>query len=489
MFRHARYVSRSGTSDSRTKGGRLIVVSNRIAHPGDVRCGRLAMILRGVLRTHGGVWFGWSGTVGNASQLVVSQDRRDKFDMAAMDLDASDHNTFCNGFSARVLHPLLHNRLHDMEFSRDDMTAWFRLNARFAEQLAKQLQPNDRIWINDLHMLPMVGGLRELGVDNRIGLFLHEALPACNVLASLPCHDEVFKSLSACDLLGVQTTRDAHALHEYLTRFHGAVGSRGDRLRIGRRRLRLSAFPVGIDVDHMADLARRAEARDLFRRFRVKLGSHKLLLGIDRPDHSKGLCQRLHAIDHLLRQSPQLAGTFTMLQISPSVRYDMPHYRDLDREICRHISDINGRHAGPDWAPVRYVKKDFRQQVLAGYLRAADVGLMTPLRDGMTLVAKEYVACQDPSDPGVLVLSRFSGAACELTDALQVNPMDIGDMAAGMRTAMRMSLHERRARWESLMDVLRRQDLRRWGGDFLDALSRPAAAKRQPATTSSMRMA
>jgi trehalose 6-phosphate synthase len=342
--------------------------------------------------------------------------------------------------------------------------------------------------VNDLHMLPMIGRLRELGVDNRIGLFLHEALPACNVLASLPCHDKVFGGLSACDLIGVQTARDEHVLHDYLTRFHAAVDRHGDRLRIGSRMLRLSAFPVGIDVKHISGLAQRADTRALFRRFRINLGSHKLLLGVDRVDHSKGLCQRLRAIDHLLRQSPQLAGTFSMLQISPSVRYDMPDCRDLDREICRHVSDINGRHGGPDWSPVRYVKKDFRRQVLAGYLRAADVGLMTPLQDGMNLTAKEYVACQDPVDPGVLVLSRFSGAACELTDALQVNPLDVGDMAAGIRTAMRMSLEERRARWESLMNVLCRQDLRRWGSDFLDALSRPSVVTRQPVTPSSVRV-
>ncbi|HET8555146.1 MAG TPA: trehalose-6-phosphate synthase [Rhodanobacteraceae bacterium] len=465
-----------------------MVVSNRIALPGDGQGGRLADILRCVLRMHGGLWFGWSGTIKPLPGLTMSHDRRGGFDIAAVDLDPTDHEAFYNGFSARALHPLLHSRLHDMEFSRDDMLAWFRVNDHLAVRLKEQLQPNDSIWVNDLHMLPMIGRLRELGVDNRIGLFLHEALPACNVLASLPCHDKVFGGLSACDLIGVQTARDEHVLHDYLTRFHAAVDRHGDRLRIGSRMLRLSAFPVGIDVKHISGLAQRADTRALFRRFRINLGSHKLLLGVDRVDHSKGLCQRLRAIDHLLRQSPQLAGTFSMLQISPSVRYDMPDCRDLDREICRHVSDINGRHGGPDWSPVRYVKKDFRRQVLAGYLRAADVGLMTPLQDGMNLTAKEYVACQDPVDPGVLVLSRFSGAACELTDALQVNPLDVGDMAAGIRTAMRMSLEERRARWESLMNVLCRQDLRRWGSDFLDALSRPSVVTRQPVTPSSVRV-
>lgn len=467
-----------------SKPGRLVIVSNRIVRREDMPSGRLPRILRSVMRVQGGLWFGWSGQIKDSPLLSVRHDQRDGFDSAAVDLDSADHEAFYNGFTARALHPLLHSRLHDMEFNRQDMAAWFRVNASFAALLKKQLRPDDRIWVNDLHMLPMIRELRMLGVTSRIGLFLHDALPACNVLASLPCHEQVFSGLAACDVIGVQTPRDLHVLRDYLVKFHSAKVGHGDTLHLGSRTLQASTFPVGIDVKRMAGLARRADARSLFHRFRSNQGSHKLLLGIDRPGPSNGVCQRLHAIDQLLEQSPQLAGTFSMLQISPPVRYDMPHCRELDRELCRHISDINGRHARPEWSPVRYVKKDFRQQVLAGYLRAADVGLMTPLRDGMTLVAKEYVACQDPSDPGVLVLSRFSGAACELTDALQVNPLDVGDMAAGIRTAMRMPLDERRARWESLMSVLRRQDLQRWSGDFLDALSRPSAIGHQPATSS-----
>lgn len=473
----ARAVSRerragvSRTSRSVPDAGRLVIVSNRIVDGEDAQSGRLAMVLRSVLRMHGGLWFGWSGEVASAPTLDTRRDLSGGFDCAAIGLDPSDYEAFYNGFHAHALHALLHSRLHDMAFDRDEMSAWFRVNARLAASLKTQLRADDRIWVNDLHLLPMVNELRALGVRNRIGLFVHDAVPACNVLSSLPHHDQAFSGLAACDLIGVQTPHDVNALRHYLRNFHAAACGREDVLRVGTRTLRLAAFPAGIDVKRMAGLAQRADARALFGRFRANLGAHKLLIGVDRPDAANGLCQRLHAIDHLLQQSPRLAGTFSMLQITPPVRYDMPHSVKLDREINRHVSDINGRHGGPDWTPVRYVKKGFRQQVLAGYMRAADVGLMTPLHDGMTLAAKEYVACQNPDNPGVLVLSRFAGAASELTDAVQVNPLDVGDMAAGIRTAMRMPLDERRERWKALMHGLRRQDLLRWSSDFLQALS------------------
>jgi len=456
--------------------GRLVVVSNRIVGHEDAQSGRLAMVLRSVLRMHGGLWFGWSGTVTDAPALATDRDPHDGFERAAFGLDRAGHEALHDGFYAHALHALLHSRLHDMEFDRDEMAAWFAVNARLAAVLKKQLRPDDRIWINSFHLLPMASELRALGVRNRIGLFVHDALPVSGVLASLPHHDRVFNGLAACDLIGMQTTRDTRALRDYLIGCQSARRGRDDgELYVGERPLRLAAFPAGIDVQRMAGLARRAGAHEWFSRFRHNLEPHKLLIGVDRPDPANGLCQRLHAIDHLLRHSPQLAGTFSMLQIVPPVRYDMPRSVELDREISRQVSDINGRHAGPDWSPVRYVKKGFRQPVLAGYLRAADVGLMTPLHDGMTLAAKEYVACQDPADPGVLVLSRFAGAADELTDAVQVNPLDAGDMAAGIRTAMRMPLDERRARWEALAGVLRRQDLLRWSNDFLHALAHARA--------------
>ncbi|HET7266709.1 MAG TPA: trehalose-6-phosphate synthase [Oleiagrimonas sp.] len=447
------------------------MVSNRILRRDDASCGRLATVLRSVLAMHGGLWFGWSGKIATTPILDTRPDPRAGFDCAAFDFDRADHEAFYNGFHARALHPLLHSRLHDMRFDREEMAAWLRINAQLAGLLKTQLRPNDRIWINGLHLLPMAGELRAMGVTHRIGLLLHDAVPASSVLASLPRHDEAFRGLGACDLVGVQTAHDLHALRDYLIAFHGAMLDGADGLRVGDRTVRLATFPFGIDVEHMARVAQRAGERDMYRCFRDKLGSHKLLIGVDRPNPANGVCQRLHAIDHLLQQAPQTAGTFSMLQISPPARYDMPRCVKLDDEISRHISDVNGRHGGADWTPVRYIKRELRESALAGYLRMADVGLMTPLRDGMTLAAKEYVACQDPADPGVLVLSRFAGAADELTDAVKVNPLDVGDVAAGIRTAMRMPLDERRARWGALMSVLRGRDLARWSDDFMRALT------------------
>lgn len=463
--------TRLETPRSAADSGRLVVVSSRVVDREGAQCDRLAMILRGVLRLHGGLWFGGSGKTADASTLATGHDPRDGFDYAALDLIPDEHEALYNGFHVHALHALLRSRLLDMAFDRDELAAWFRVNARLAAALKSQLRPDDRIWVNDLHLLPVASELRAMGVRNRIGLFLHEAVPACNILASLPRHDDVFCGLTACDLIGVQTVRDLHALRDYLLAFHAAMLDDAGGLRVQGRTLRLATLPSGIDVKRVTDLAERADARAAFGRFRDKLGSQKLLIGIDRPDPANGLCQRLHAIDHLLQHSPQLTGTLSMLQIAPPVRDGMSGCVDLVSEFSRHVSDINGRHGAPDWSPVRYVKRRIRQPALAGYLRIADVGLMTPLRDGMTLAAKDYVACQEPSNPGVLVLSHFAGAAEQLTDAVRVNPLDVGDMAAGIRTAMRMPLDERRARWEALMSVLRRQDLQRWSNDFLHALA------------------
>lgn len=450
---------------------RLVVVSSRIVHHDDARSGGQAMTLRRVLRMHGGLWFGWSGAVVEQPALSLQQDARGGFDCAAFDLDPEDHEVLRNGFSERALRPLLQFRLNDMAYSRDDMAAWLRVNARLAARLKTLLQPGDLVWINGLHLLPMANELRALGVANRIGLFLHAALPPCNILSSMPRHEQVFGGLRACDLIGVQTARDANALRDYLIRFQSVAQDGDGRLRTDTRTLQLSSFPVGIDVERMADLAQRADARTLFRHFRHGQGSRKLLIGVDRPHHAKGLGQRLRALDHLLQQSPQLAGTFSMLQIAPPANCDTPLCRKLDRELDRQVSDINGHHAGPDWTPIRYLKRWFPQQMLAGFLRIADVGLMTPLHDGMSLLAKEYVAAQDPRDPGVLVLSQFSGAACELGDAVLVNPLDIENMAAGMHAALHMPLPERRARWKAMMAALHHYDLQHWSDDFLHALA------------------
>ncbi len=448
-------------------------MSNRVVRHDEPHTGRRPTIVRGVLRQRGGLWLGWSGNIAHAPALTAVRDRRDGFDSAAFDLDVATRAAMYDGFPAHVLHPLLQSRLNDMAFDRSELDAWLRANRLLAGVLRPQLHEGDRIWINDLHLLPLARALRALGVGNRIGLFLHDGLPAASVLASMPYHDRVFGALGACDVVGVQTPADRRALCDYLASEHAATGDGGDCVRLGSRRVRVSAFPVGIDVDYTAGLARQALERPSLRKFRRSLGAQKLLVGVDRPDPGNGLCQRLQGIDQLLRQWPQLAGTFLMLQIAPPVRYDMPRSRELDREISRLVSDLNGHHAGPDWSPVRYVKKEFHARLLAGYLRIADIGLMTPLHDGMALAAKEYVACQDPADPGVLVLSRFAGAACELTDAVQVNPRDAADVAAGIRTAMRMSRKERQARWEALMGTLRRHDLRRWSDDFLGALDGP----------------
>jgi trehalose 6-phosphate synthase len=315
--------------------------------------------------------------------------------------------------------------------------------------------------------------LRKRGVKNRIGFFLHTPLPAAGLLIALPNHRELLETLASYDLIGVHTTRDLRALEDYFLHEAGASMRLGGRMRsAGGRTFRAAAFPISIDTAGIAEIARHAESHKEIGQLRDSLEGRSLIIGVDRLDYSKGLPQRFQAYARLLERAPELHRRITFLQIAPPSRGAVLEYRQIRRELERSAGHINGKYAAPDWAPIRYINKSFPHKLLTGYYRTARVGLVTPLRDGMNLVAKEYVASQDPDDPGVLVLSRFAGAAQELTDALLVNPADTEEVADALQQALNMPLAERRQRWNAMMAVLRKNDNTVWCNAFLQALCR-----------------
>ncbi|MEO7068409.1 MAG: alpha,alpha-trehalose-phosphate synthase (UDP-forming) [Rhodanobacter sp.] len=461
---------------ARAKGpGRLVVVSNRVALPRQTATGGLASALQAALRERGGLWFGWSGKIAAETASEVHRVSDAKVDYATIDLSRADHDAYYTGFANGTLWPMLHYRPDLVNYQRSHLDGYLRVNEIFADRLQKLIQPTDTLWVHDYHLIPLAGMLRQRGVKNRIGFFLHTPLPAAGLLIALPNHAELLETLASYDLVGVHTARDLRALEDYFLHEAGAAMRLGGRMRMpGGRLFRAAAFPISIDTAAIAKVAQAAESHKEIGQLRASLEDRALIIGVDRLDYSKGLPQRFQAYARLLERAPELHRKVTFLQIAPPSRSAVLEYQQIRRELERSAGHINGKYATPDWAPIRYINKSFPHRILTGYYRSARVGLVTPLRDGMNLVAKEYVACQNPADPGVLVLSRFAGAAQELTDALLVNPADTEEVADALERALTMPLAERRARWLAMMALLEKNDITLWRTNFLQALRREA---------------
>jgi trehalose 6-phosphate synthase len=452
---------------------RLVIVSNRLSLPGagSARAGGLAVAMREALGEHGGLWFGWSGEIAEASEAAPRLVTKDNITYAATDLTPEEHRLYYLGFANGTLWPLLHFRLGLMEYRREAARAYWEVNRRFAAVLAPLLRPDDLVWVNDYHLFPLGEELRKLGVTGRIGFFLHTPFPPAEALIALPRHEALLASLGCYDLAGFQTEDCVRAFLHCIADIMDGVALGGGAYWASGRHARAAAFPIGIDTAGFAALAQRASRSLETRRLEESLAGRPLILGVDRLDYSKGIPQRFEAIDALLTDWPDHRRQFNYLQITPHSRGEVAQYRALRREIEGAAGRINGKFAEFDWSPIRYLNKSFSRQVLAGFLRRSRIGLVTPLRDGMNLVAKEFVAAQNPDDPGVLILSRFAGAARELETALLVNPIDIDETAAALRRGLAMSRAERVERWAAMIDVLRRHTIDTWRADFLDALA------------------
>src|SRR5690606_32565227 len=344
------------------------------------------------------------------------------------------------------------------------------VNARVARKLAPHIGPEDLVWVHDYHLVPMGEELRRAGFTNRMGFFLHTPLPAPEILTALPEHETLMRGLCAYDLVGFQTDTDLRAFHEYIV-----LEARGELLDDGLvrafgRTLRAAVFPIGIDTENVVQQAQIAARSRQTERLRQSLVDRKLIIGVDRLDYSKGIPVRFQAFERLLEEYPANRGRVTMMQIAPPSRADVAEYIEIRQVLETLAGHINGRFAEFDWVPIRYLNKGFNRRTLTGFLRTARIGLVTPLRDGMNLVAKEYVASQDPEAPGVLVLSRFAGAARELDAALIVNPYDIEGVADALQRALEMPLAERKERWEAMMRCVVENNVTAWREAFVDAL-------------------
>jgi trehalose 6-phosphate synthase len=456
---------------------RLIVVSNRVAVPGgDVgsQVGGLAVAVRSLLKHQGGIWFGWSGMVSTNEEVAITTVRHSDISYVVTSLAKSDYQEYYNGFANRVLWPILHYRLDLAEYSRRDLSGYRRVNAQFASQLDALLQPDDVIWVHDYHLIPLAQMLRERGRRNHIGYFLHVPFPPPDILTALPNHDWLIPQLGAYDLVGFQTENDAVNCARYLERECGFRKQAKFAYQVGERSVRLGVFPIGVETAKFSRLARHAVHSPLVSNVLDSLAGRAMVIGVDRLDYSKGLVQRLDAFERFLAIHPDWRHKVTYLQITPKSRSEIQEYADLERTIGQAAGRINGAYGEAAWTPIRYVNRPYSRSALAGLYRSACVGLVTPLRDGMNLVAKEYIAAQDAKNPGVLILSRFAGAAAECGAALIVNPYDPEAVAGSIAQALTMSPDERKSRHETLFRVISGNDLASWGERFLAALTEPA---------------
>jgi trehalose 6-phosphate synthase len=451
---------------------RLVIVSNRVGIPdGKARAGGLEVAIRSALEEMECLWFGWSGKLGPRAEPQTLT--RKNVTYATVDLEQADFDEFYNGFANSVLWPVLHYRLDLIEFTRRDQSGYFRVNEYFARCLHKLLRPDDVIWVHDYHLIPLACALHHLGARNRIGFFLHIPFPPPELLAALPNHEKLLPLLSYYDLVGFQTGRDAGNFAGYFEVECGASHRRRDSLVHEGREVAYGAFPVGIDVAGFAELARKSVDSDFAKDVADSLGGRSMIIGIDRLDYSKGLPMRFDAYEMFLKNFPDWRRKITYLQIAPRSRAGIANYADIGRQIGQSVARINGSYGEVTWTPLRYVNRAHNRRQLAGLLKMARIALVTPLRDGMNLVAKEFVAAQDPDDPGVLVLSRFAGAAEELRDAVLVNPYDTEGFAAAINRALSMPLDERKVRHAALHRAVCASDSEGWAVKFLSRLNAP----------------
>jgi trehalose 6-phosphate synthase len=451
---------------------RLVCISNRITVPRKAAsAGGLAVGVLGALKRSGGLWFGWSGETIESDPGDAALQVREGVTYATIDLRQRDLDLYYNGYANEVLWPLFHYFLKDMRYSTERWDAYLRANQTFAQKLIPLLKARDLIWVHDYHLIPLGRLLRERGIRRPLGFFLHIPFPNIDMLRVLPNHEDLLRDLIAYDVIGFQTENDLRSFQSGIAFVFGNDAVKRDgTIHVAGRMVRAEVFPIGVDVDGIQASAARAVNTEVVKRMQVSMLDRALMIGVDRLDYSKGLVERFAAYERLFEFYPENLGRITYLQIAPLSRTEVSAYEEIRQALEQAAGRTNGRFADTDWTPIRYLNRNFPQATLTGFFRAADVGLVTPLRDGMNLVAKEFVAAQDPEDPGVLVLSNMAGAACELDAAMLVNPYDVNAVSHAIQVALSMQLAERRERYDSMISVLKRNDIAEWTRSFVEAL-------------------
>lgn len=434
--------------------------------------GGLAGALNSALKKHKGMWFGWSGAGCDEFTGNISIQRSDGVTTATIDLPQQDVDEYYNGYANSTLWPLFHYRIDLTEYEREFGKGYERVNERFAESATPLIEPDDLVWIHDYHLLPLGERLRSRGLKNRMGMFLHIPWPPARLFVSLPYHERLVLSLLHYDLLGFQTEEWLESFLHYCRKELGAeVDEETGRIEHDGRVTYARAYPIGIDWDHLQDQMDTPEARQAGQRLLSSTRHRTAMIGVDRLDYSKGLPERIDGISRFFDQHPERVRDIVYVQIAPPSREDVGSYQKIRALLEQKTGQVNGARSEVDLVPIRYVNKGHTLAQLCGYYRASKIGLVTPLRDGMNLVAKEYVGAQDPDDPGVLVLSRFAGAAHQLSDAVLVNPHSPDEMSHAINLALDMPLADRKARYNAMVESVKNEDVHSWTENFMSDLA------------------
>ena len=452
---------------------RLVIVSNRVADlENQAQSGGLAVALGDALRSVGGIWFGWDGNiVEEDAPIEVRRTVQNDVTIATIPMTERDYEEYYLGFANKVLWPVCHYRLDLVQFEPAYLEGYKRVNKSFATALAPLLRPDDLVWAHDYHLMSFGAELRALGARQRFGFFLHIPFPPPELLQAVPAHNWLVETLFQFDVIGFQTTIDLGNFRRFVTEHVGGKVLDDGWITAFGRTIIARSFPIGIDVDDFAAAARTPEAASQIERLNRRTVVRSHIIGVDRLDYTKGLPERFRAFRKLLELHPEHSKTVTLMQIAPPTRIEVEAYVNIRTELEQLSGSINGEFGDFDWTPVRYVHRAMPRDTLAALFRGSEAGLVTPLRDGMNLVAKEYIAAQNEEDPGVLILSKFAGAAEELEEALIVNPYNIDDMAKAMQTALRMPIEERKERHAALLRRIKIHNVAFWRRSFLDVLN------------------
>jgi trehalose 6-phosphate synthase/phosphatase len=465
--------------DDSKQSGRVILVSNRLPISVHVEHGELVVerssggLATGLSRYHErgkSVWIGWPGESWrlNPDQRKTLQGRLAALNAIPIELSAAEVQRYYDGFSNGVLWPLLHYQLDKLPLTSEGWETYERVNRRFANAIVDEYRPGDLIWIHDYQLALVPGLVRQRLPDAAIGYFLHVPFPSAEIFRLLQWRRELLEGMLGASLIGFHTI--SYGLH-FQTSAANVLGceTRQGRVSFAGRSIRVGTFPMGIDAAQYDGLGGSPAVVAEAERLRQGADGAALIVSVDRLDYTKGILRRLLAFEHLLEKYPKLRGRVRLVQVAAPSRGSVSQYREIQRAVNEMVGRINGRFASPGHDPIHYISQNLDSEGLAAFYRAASIALVTPLRDGMNLVAKEFVATRHDGD-GVLILSEFAGAAAELTDALLVNPYDQDGVATAIHTALLMPEAERRARMAGLREQVRSHDVHRWAREYVGAL-------------------
>lgn len=478
-------MSRAKNRNNELAIDRLVIVSNRLpiaVTRGDLghwqvqpSLGGLVTALTPVLRERGGLWIGWPGTLEevDVDELLAVPSRNSGYTLKPVSLTKEEVNQYYFGFSNEIIWPLFHDLQSRCNFDPAYWKAFQAVNHKFAQVTAENARIEDYIWVHDYHLMLVAKELRSMGVDNKIGFFLHTPFPPLDICVKLPWHTQILGALLEYDLIGFQTRRDrnnfVHCLEAMFKGLRVDARRQVSTITTPKREIRVGSFPISIDFRDFSRQAASQVVAEAAGQLRGAIPNQQIVLGVDRLDYSKGIPEKLRAFRNALERFEDLHGKVTLVQIVVPSREDIPEYKALRTEIEGLVSEINGEFTQPGWIPVHYMFRSFERTELLAYYRAADIALITSLKDGMNLVAKEYCAA-NIDESGVLILSDFAGAASQLRrNSLPVHPYDTEGVADAIYRAYNMSADERRWRMRRLRKSVAKRDVFWWVDSFLRA--------------------